>query len=518
MATSRPTFRGAVLWSYLMNGGEKAIFALVTFVLASMLGPSDFGTVSMAMVYILFIQMFLEQGLCLALIQRKDIDAEHLDSVFWMVMVAGLALVGISVGLSGWWARVNHLPTLAPVIRWLSISIVIESLTVVQRAVLHRDMNFKSLSLRSNAAAAVAAVVGLGMALAGFGVWALVGLKLAEDVAALALLWTLSSWRPRSQFSLLHLKQLFGFSVASLFTKVGVFVNRYSTGLLIGLFFGPVAVGVYRLAERVVNTLLDTTTTPLQMAAFSQFSRLQNHEKELRQSALQCLRLGATLTIPSLAGLALVSSPLMAVMGHQWAPAAHVLQILCALGIVLTFTRFTETLLPALSRPHYLAILKWAECIVTVALLLGVSLALKQSSVDKQVIGIALTQFVVGALVFGPILFYLLIRLSGISLSALISIILPPLVAAAAAAAAVLGVSQSGLLHGARPAAVLAADVVAGGLAGIAALLVADRHLKTDILAFKSGLFGAKQAGFSCELLPTGDGTLGMDAKSEIGV
>ena len=263
--------------------------------------------------------------------------------------------------------RVNHLPTLARVIRWLSVSILIESLTVVQRAVLHRDMNFKSFSLRSNAAAAVAAAVSLGMALAGFGVWALVGQKLGEDISALALLWKISSWRPRLRFSLLHLKQLLGFSVASLFTRVGVFVNRYSTGLLIGLFFGPVAVGVYRLAERVVNTLLDTTTTPLQLAAFSQFSRLQDHRAELRQSALQCLRLGATLTIPSLAGLALVSTPLMAAMGPQWAPAAGVLQILCALGMVLTFTRFTETLLPALSRPQYLAIIKWAECLVTVS-------------------------------------------------------------------------------------------------------------------------------------------------------
>jgi len=499
---SRPTFRGAVLWSYLMNGGEKAIFTLVTFVLASVLGPSDFGTVSMAMVYILFIQMFLEQGLCLALIQRKNLDTEHLDSVFWMVMVAGLALVGISVGLSGWWARVNHLPTLAPVIRWLSVSIVIESLTVVQRAILHRDMNFKSLSLRSNAAAAVAAVVSLGMAFAGFGVWALVGQKLGEDVAALALLWKLSSWRPRFRFSFLHLKQLLGFSIASLFTKTGVFVNSYATGMLIGLFFGPVTVGIYRLAERVVNTLLDTTTTPLQMAAFSQFSRLQDRKVELQQSALQCLRLGATLTIPSLAGLALVSSPLMAVMGPQWAPAARVLQILCAMGIVLTFTRFTETLLPALSRPHYLAVIKWAQCVVTVAFLLGVAFALKQSPVGKQVIAIALSQFVVGALIFGPILFYLLIRLSGISLSALVLISVPPLIAAAAAAVTVFGLSQSGLLQGARPVVVLAADVVAGGVAGIAALLVSDRHLKSDILAFTSGIFGAKKTGLSAELLP----------------
>jgi len=169
---------------------------------------------------------------------------------------------------------------------------------------------------------------------------------------------------------------------------------------------------------------------------------------------------------------------------------------------VLTFTRFTETLLPALSRPHYLAVIKWAQCVVTVAFLLAVAFALKQSPVGKQVIAIALSQFVVGALIFGPILFYLLIRLSGISLSALVLISVPPLIAAAAAAVTVFGLSQSGLLQGARPVVVLAADVVAGGVAGIAALLVSDRHLKSDILAFTSGIFGAKKTGLSAELLP----------------
>jgi O-antigen/teichoic acid export membrane protein len=481
-----PTFRGAIAWSYVMLAGEKGIYALVTFILASILGPSDFGTVSMAMVYILFIQMFLEQGLTLALIQRKDLELAHLNSVFWMVMIAGTGLVGISLGLSGWWAKVNHLPVLAVVIRWLSVSILVEALTVVQKAILLRDMNFKSLSLRSNAAAAISGIVGIGMALGGFGVWALVVQKLSEDAAALVLLWKIGHWRPRLQFSLDHLKVLFGFSIASLFTKIAVFTNRYSIPLLIGLFFGPVTVGLYRLADKLVSTALDITTTPLHFVAFPEFCRLQADARELRRSVLACLRLGSILTIPALAGLAVVSGPLMATMGEKWMPAANALKILCVMGMVVTLTRFAEILLPALSRPKHLTILKWAECGATLTLLVAVSLALKGAPVNKQVVGIALTQFAIAILLFGPILVSLLTRLSGISIRTLLSVFTPSLLSAGGMVGVVVGLSMSPLLRDQKPTAVLSLEVLAGGVVGLAVMWLSNHQLRNEILLYVS--------------------------------
>jgi len=498
--SARPTFRGAVGWSYVMTSGEKGIYALVTFVLASILGPSDFGTVAMAMVYILFIQMFLEQGLTVALIQRKDLDSKHFDSVFWMVMAFSLALVGVSVGLSGWWAKANHLPALASIIRWLSASILIEALAVVQKAVLLRDMDFKSLSLRSNGAAALGGAVGIGMALGGLGVWALVGQKLGEDIAALALLWKVSHWRPRFQFSLRHLKQLLGFSIAQLFTKVAVFTNRYSTALVLGLFFGPVTVGLYRLAEKLVGIVIDFGTTPLQFAAFPQFSRFQDNPGALRQSVLTCLRLGSILTVPALAGLAAVGSPLMAVMGEKWAPAANALRILCVLGMVEVFMRFAETLLPAVSRPHHLATLKWVQCVVTVGLLVVMSLVLKGSTVGREVVGIALAQFAAGGLLFGPLLIFFLMRLSGLSSKVLVSTIWPSFLAAAAAAGIVGGLAASGLLQSLRPVFVLSAEVVVGGVVGAAVLWAFDSQLKNEIVGLASRVFQHEEAGVPGEL------------------
>src|SRR5207244_4599079 len=136
-------FHHALKWAYTMNWGEKGFFALFTFVLASILGPHDFGTVAIAMIYISFIQMFLDQGLFNAIIQRKNLKPEHLDSVFWTNLAACLVLVGLSVAFSAWWAAVNQLPQLALVVCALSFCLPIEALALVQRAILQREMDFR---------------------------------------------------------------------------------------------------------------------------------------------------------------------------------------------------------------------------------------------------------------------------------------------------------------------------------------------------------------------------------------
>ena len=141
-------FRRAVKWAYVMSLGDKGLSALTMFVLASLLGPREFGIVAMALVYIEFIQMFLDQGFVAAIIQRKELSTRHLDSVYWLVLALSLLLSAVSIACSKWWAALNHVPELALVLCALSISIPIEALTVVQKAVLHREMDFKSMSLR----------------------------------------------------------------------------------------------------------------------------------------------------------------------------------------------------------------------------------------------------------------------------------------------------------------------------------------------------------------------------------
>lgn len=479
--TEHKTFHRAVKWAYVMNWGGQGFAALFTFILASLLGPRDFGTVSMAMIYIAFIQMLLNQGLYAAIIQRPDLQPEHLDSVFWLGQASSLILVGLSVGLSGWWAGLNHLPQLARVISVLSLTIPIEGLAMVQRAVLQREMDFKSLAIRSAGSVVAGGVMGLAMAFKGCGVWALVGQRVTEDATALALLWTVGRWRPRWRFSLVRMRELFGFSTASFAGKLGTFVNQQSSALLIGLYFGPLVVGLYRLAERMMGLVLDVATSSLQLVSFSEFSRLQDKPSELRRSVLACLRLSSIVTLPAMAGLAAVSGVFMGALGSNWIPAADALKILCVLGMALAFANFTGPLLSALSKPRVVAMVVWGFNVINVIALVGVSMLLAHASAKGQVLGIAATRFATGALLFAPTLLYILMQHSRISLGDLWKTARPSILAALAVAAVLLPFSR--LTPGCKSVVLLVVEVTLGGLTGMAVLLTLDDKLRNAALA-----------------------------------
>jgi O-antigen/teichoic acid export membrane protein len=479
------SFHRAVTWAYAMNWGDKGFSALFAFVLASILGPRDFGVVAMAMIYIAFISVFLDQGLLTALVQRKDLQPEHLDAVFWMDMVVSFFLIAITVSLSGWWAAINHTPELARVVSVLSIMVPIEGLSIVQRAVLQREMDFKSLSLRSNISVLIGGMSGLGMAFKGFGVWSLVAQRLTQEVAALVLLWSLSHWRPHWRFSLKHLKGLLGFSAASFVAKLGVFGNQQSDALLMGVFFGPVAVGLYRLADKLMSLVLDGATNSLQIVSLSQFSKQQEKPSELRETALSCIRISATITLPALAGLAAISNTLMATMGAKWAPAADVLKILCVLGMALMFSNFTGPLITALSRPRLIAFLEWVRTLISIGFLIVTALLLNRAPVREQVLGIAAMRFIVGALIFAPTFLFILMKFCRISWKALVAVVLPSACAAATTAFVVIAISLSGVLGNFRPVIGLAAETIIGGLVTATMLLTLDRQLRGII----SGLF-----------------------------
>ena len=219
------SFQNALKWSYAGNFSERGFSGFFTLVLAGVLGPRDFGMIAMALIYISFLQMFLDQGFLAALIQRKNLEPAHLNTVFWMDQVLSVALVALSLLLCGWWAAKNHTPELAKIISVLSICILFEGLTGVQVAILKREMNFRSLSIRSNISTLLGGAAGIGMALSGFRVWALVGQQIVRDVIALFLLWKLSSWRPRLEFSWSRLTSLMSFSMANFMAQLATFLE-----------------------------------------------------------------------------------------------------------------------------------------------------------------------------------------------------------------------------------------------------------------------------------------------------
>lgn len=465
-------------WAYAGNWGDKGFAALFTFILAGILGPRDFGLISIAAVYISFLQLFLDQGFATALIQRKDVEQDHLDSVFWMNVVLSITLIGISLLMGNFWARFNHAPEAAVVTPVLSISILIHALTIVQTALLKKNMDFRSLAIRGNVSVIVSGVTGIGLALAGFGVWALVGQQLVRETSAVFLLWKLSPWRPRLSFSWRHLRELSGFALPNFTAQLGIFVDGQAGTVALGLLFGPVAVGFYRLAERVTSSVISVTMSATQAVSLPEFARHQNDPHRLREAALSCIRLASTVTVPALAGLAAVSRPLMATIGAKWIPASGVLSVLCLVGILVIFTFFTGPLLQALGKTRALAALEWGRTFVGLICLVVAGFVMRDAPANWEIMIIAASRFATAVFFTTPFFLYLFLRLCRVSLADFLRSIAPSIISAVSVFISVTALHATDWLLALPPVSTLSIEVGLGAVVGMTILLSIDPSLR----------------------------------------
>ncbi len=478
----RRSFGNALKWAMVMNSGTRGIGTAVTFLLAALLGPGDFGIVAVALIYIAFVRMLLEQGFITAIIQRERLDNEHLDSAFWLNVVWCLILAGVSYVTAGWWADVNSMPQLEDVIHVLSILIVVEGLGIVQHALMERQLDFKRLAIRSNLSVLLGGAAGIPLALAGAGVWALVAQQLVLESTLLVMMWVLNSWRPGFRFSRSHARELVGFSVNVFAANLAGFVNRRADALLMGIFWGPVAVGLYRLADRVVDVLLEVTMRPVGIVSLPVLSRLQNDPDKLREAVAKCLRTTLLISVPVLLVVTATSNELVAVLGADWERAGIALQFLCLVGIGKAIGFFTGPVLFAANRPRFRAAMLWALAALSTATVVLVGELTRASSVEDQVLGMSLSRAALFLVVLVPVNLAIVTRMTGLRLRTLVPAVPGPVLSGAAAIAVAYGLRALGTDE-LRP---LYSLVVVGGAATLAAVIVLlafERDLRERVFA-----------------------------------
>jgi O-antigen/teichoic acid export membrane protein len=487
---NRGTLASSLRWAFVMNWGQRGIATAATFVLAAILGPHDFGVVAIALIYIQFIQLFLEAGIATAVVQREQLEREHIDSAFWMNIALCLVLAGVSVALSGWWAGVNGTPELSDVIKVLSLLILIDGLVIVQYSLLQREMAFKKLAVRANVAAFAGAALGISLAVAGAGVWSLVAQSLVNELVALVLLWLLSPWRPGFRFSRRHARQLLGFSTSVFVANIGGFVNRRADALLLGVFFGPTAVGLYRLADRFVEILLELTMRPIGAVSLPLFSRLQSDRAGLRDAVGSCLRTTILVSVPPLLVLAACSDQIVRVLGEKWEAAGDPLKLLSVVGIAKALVFFTGPLLFAVSRARFRAVMLWSMAVVSALVAAVTGAALTGASIENQVLGMSLTRAALFVLVFIPVNWIIVARISGLGLRAVLPSLPGPLTAGAGAFLAVTGLEAAGVLDGLGPVlALLVSGTVAVSVAA-ALLVLIDRQVRQRAVGLLGRVLG----------------------------
>ena len=364
-ADLRSRIVSGLAWKVASQVFRQGSRVAVAIVLARLLTPHDYGLAAMVLAFSALVIIFSDLALGAALVQRKELSEADRSTVFWVSAAVGVAFTVIGVAVSYPIASFYGEPSVQPLFAAFSISFLVTALGTTQSALLSREMNFKSLELRMMAGTAVGGVVGIWLALEGYGAWAIIGQQLAIAVVSTTLLWVLSPWRPRFVFSVDTLRDYWRFSASVFGTRLLFYANRNADNVLIGRFLGSAALGVYAVAYNIMLMPLSRIAQPVVEVLFPAFSRLQDERKRMAAAWLRGNRLIGAITIPAMLGLMVVAPEFVrVVLGERWEEAIPVIQLLAWVGLLQSLQRLNSSVLMACDRAKTLL---WYSIVVLVA-------------------------------------------------------------------------------------------------------------------------------------------------------
>jgi O-antigen/teichoic acid export membrane protein len=306
----------------------------VGLTLARLLTPGQFGLAAMAMAFSGLALILADPALTAALVRRKTITEADRSTVFWTTLLAGVGCAIVFAAMAGPIAGFFDEPKIQPLVVVESLSFVFVALSATHTALMTRHMNFRGLELRDMGGTIAGAAVGVALAFAGYGAWAIIGQSVVSAAVATALLWRFSTWRPRWMFSRQSLRECGSFGSKMLGARLMSYLNINADNLLIGRFIGSAALGTYAIAYNVMFAPLARLASPIQAVMVPAFARLQDDPVKLGHAWLRGARLTAAVSIPGFVGMFVVAPDFVpVVLGKRWEDAIPVLQLLCWAGI-----------------------------------------------------------------------------------------------------------------------------------------------------------------------------------------
>ncbi len=239
------------------------LFAVGLFAIqAPVLGPRAFGLMSIVMVFVGFCEFVPCEAAAESLISVRDVERRHFDSMNSVILGFSLLFgAGVFLGANGC-ARLFGDPELAPILRWMAVLPALTAICAAPTAATKREMEFGPLALRSILSLIAGGLVGLVLTLAGFGVWALVWQALVTRIVAAIVLWYAVPLKFRLGFSRRHFIELARYAAPTLLSRVMSWGGPQIPRFLFGLFWGPAQLGLFSLAGRLADILMEVAVVP----------------------------------------------------------------------------------------------------------------------------------------------------------------------------------------------------------------------------------------------------------------
>jgi O-antigen/teichoic acid export membrane protein len=323
----------AVSWLAVAQVAQRATTLVVTAILARRLLPADFGLIALTLLSVNFISYFQDMGLSAALVQRSELEKDHLDTAFWINVGGGLILGLLGVALSPLISAIFREPRLTILLVVMMVTLPINGLGWASNSLLQRSLSFRAIAIIEWGSVVLSGITAVTLALLGIGVWALVAQNVVVSVVSSSGRLIAASWRPGFSFSKKRFRELFSFSSGALGFFLVNHAMRNVDKAIIGSVLGTTALGFYTIAYNLILLPGMTICGLVGKVMFPALSSVQRDMIRFRRAYLRMARTVAFCAFPLIIGLGATAKIFIpTIYSDRWVASLPILQILIIIG------------------------------------------------------------------------------------------------------------------------------------------------------------------------------------------
>ncbi len=323
----------ALVWSLLGSYGGQFFSFLISILLARLLTPEDFGLVGMSMVFIGMLNIFRGMGFSDALVQNESNTSLTYSSVFFLNISAGLILTFALFFSAPFIGAFYKNPIITDLVRLLSVSFFVNSFNIVHETILSKKLDFKRLTSRNLISQLIAGIVAVVFAYFDYGLYALVIQQIVAVFLSTLMIWKITDWYPKWEFSWNEIKNLGNFSkyvfAASSVNKI---LEQLDT-LIIGKLFSPSTLGFFTRANSLNKLIIQNSSGSITAVFFPTLVQVQNDPERFEKIYLRVINIVASVAVFLTSVFYLLGEELIiGLFGAKWQSSIPIFHILILKG------------------------------------------------------------------------------------------------------------------------------------------------------------------------------------------
>lgn len=423
------TVARTIKWNVIDRVSSQVLYAITGIVLARVLSQEDFGLVTAILVFQAFASLFIDSGFSSALIQRKEPTRLDYSTVLWFNLGVAIALYIVMFFASPWIAQLfGGDQRLIPLARVMFLSFILNASAIVQTNILMKKMEVRMVAVSNSIGLVAGSVVGIGLAITGWGAWAMVWQTIAIGAVKSLILWTTGGWRPLWAFSSESLRSCFAVGSGVMFSSFLNTAFQNISGFIIGLRAGLVPLGYYGQADKWSKMGVMSLSQVLTASFLPLLSKVQDDSERYVRMCAKTHRFTAYLLFPAMGLLILMARPIFhTLFATKWDPSIILFQILLGQGVFTVLMLLYRNYILGLGKAKLLVVTEIVRDLAAIVAIIMVFPYIGLESPESPVEGLKYLlcgQFVASAITWGVTLYYV-IRLTKRSLWAYMLDIVP---------------------------------------------------------------------------------------------